>query len=48
MYVEKTERILSQRFKEHQKQNLTACKQHLIVNPSHLFDYDNVKIFGTA
>ena len=32
--VGKTERILSQRVKEHEKQNSSACKQHLTASPA--------------
>ena len=42
MYVGKTERILSKRVNEHEKQNSSARRQYLTFNPSHVIDFENL------
>ena len=47
-YIGKTERILCHRLKEHREGNSSACKQHVMANPSHRIDSDNVEILDSA
>jgi hypothetical protein len=45
-YIGKTERILIHRIKEHKKNG--ALHDHIIENPSHAIDFDNVEILDKA
>ena len=47
-YIGKTERILIHRIKEHSKSNKSACNQHILDNPSHKMDYENVQVIDRA
>jgi len=47
-YIGMTERILSHRLQEHEKLKSSACKQHVMKNPGHRFNYDNVEVLDTA
>ncbi len=51
-YIGKTERILVDRLKEHQKKkqttNKSACYEHIKENPTHEMDYENIKVIDRA
>ena len=47
-YIGKTERILGHRLKEHKNNKASACRQHVDVNPTHHFDFNEVEILDTA
>jgi hypothetical protein len=46
-YIGKTQRILSIRLSEHEKNKKSACYQHS-VNLKHRIDYENAQIIDTA
>jgi hypothetical protein len=47
-YIGKTQRILIHRMKEHSKSTKSACFQHIVDNPEHHMDYDNIKVIDRA
>lgn len=47
-YIGKTERILTHRISEHQKQPTSACHQHCQSNPGHRMDYENIEVLDSA
>jgi len=47
-YIGKTERILAHRMKEHAKSTKSACFQHIVDNPDHRMDYDNIQVIDRA
>jgi hypothetical protein len=47
-YIGKTERILWHRMKEHRSSKDSACQKHLITNPSHHIDVDQIEILDSA
>ena len=47
-YIGKTEHILCHRLKEHRDGKSSACKQHVVSNPGHRIDFDNVEILDSA
>ena len=47
-YIEKTERILIHRKKEHEKSTTSACYQRIKDNPNHQMDYANIKVIDRA
>ena len=47
-YIGKTERILQHRLKEHRNNATSACKQHIVDNPTHHFNFDKVEIIDSA
>jgi len=46
-YIGKTERILYHRLKEHRDSKNSACRQHVEANPTHVFDFGQVKILDS-
>ena len=50
-YIGETTIILRVRIDEHRsskKDNTSACKQHVVDNPGHIWDYDGVTVLGRA
>ena len=50
-YIGETTRILRVRIDEHRsskKDNMSACKKHVVDNPGHIWDYDGVTVLDRA
>jgi hypothetical protein len=47
-YIGKTKRILIHRIKEHNKIESSACAAHMVTNPGHHMDFENINIIDQA
>ena len=47
-YIGKTKRILIHRIKEHKKIESSACAAHMVTNPGHHMDFENINIIDQA
>ena len=47
-YIGKTKRILIHKIKEHKKIESSACAAHMVTNPGHHMDFENINIIDQA